>query len=473
MSRPAPAQPLPETRLLNRATISAAVLAGAIFAIDVAMPHTAGLGMLYVLPLLVGTLEGPPRFQLVAAAAVSVLAVIGQLLSPASDVESSARSTRAIAILVIWTTAAVLRQFRRTWLELQARSVDLQSRTKDLADTSFALDQAAIVATTDPAGRITYVNRKFCEVSQYSREELLGQDHRLINSGYHSKEFIRDLWVTIANGRIWRGEIRNRAKDGSFYWVDTTIVPFLDERGKPYQYMAIRYEITARKRSEDRLREQEALARLGQMAAVVAHEVKNPIAGIRGALQVIGSRMAADARDKPIVGEIIARVDALSGIVQDLLVFARPRELRVEPTDLRALVVRTVDHLKRDPSLHAVAIEVAGDGATVNVDGEQLQLAVQNVLMNAAQAMNGAGTIRVAIARSGGSWTIAIADTGPGMPPDVKAKVFEPFFTTRSRGTGLGLPIARRVVEAHGGTIAVDTPAGGGTVVSMSLPGIP
>src|SRR5262245_46935987 len=411
MSRPAPAQPLPETRLLNRATVSAAVLAGVIFAIDVAMPRAAGLGMLYVLPLLVGTLDGPPRFQLLAAAVVSVLAVIGHVVAPASDAESFARSTRVIAILVIWTTAAVLRQFRRTWLELQARTVDLQSRTKDLADTNFALDQAAIVATTDTAGKITYVNRKFCEISQYSREELLGQDHRLINSGYHPKEFIRDLWVTIANGRIWRGEIRNRAKDGSYYWVDTTIVPFLDERGKPYQYMAIRYEITARKRSEDRLREQEALARLGQMAAVVAHEVKNPIAGIRGALQVIGSRMTADARDKPIIGEIIARLDALNGIVEDLLVFARPRALRAEPTDLKALVLSTIAHLTPDPSFAGVAFEVAGDGALVTADAEQLRVAIQNVLMNAAQAINAPGRINITIERHDVEWTISIADS--------------------------------------------------------------
>ena len=469
MNRPASAPTVPETRLLNRATGSAAVIAGAIFAIDLVTPRAAGVGMLYVLPLLVGTLEGPPRFQFVAATVVSVLALAGYLLKP-GETEALTHIARAIAILVIWTTAIVLHQFRRTWLELQARSVDLQARTKDLADTNFALDQAAIVATTDVSGRITYVNRKFCDISKYSREELLNQDHRLINSGYHSKEFIRNLWVTIANGRIWRGEIRNRAKDGSIYWVDTTIVPFLDEHGKPYQYMAIRYEITDRKRSEERLREQEALARLGQMAAVVAHEVKNPIAGIRGALQVIGSRMAADARDKPIIGEIIARLDALNGIVQDLLVFARPRELRVEPTDLQALVVRTVEHLKRDPSLHALAIDVAGQGAVVNVDAGQLQLAVQNVLMNAAQAMNGTGAIHVAIEREGGSWMISVADTGPGMPPEVKAKVFEAFFTTRSRGTGLGLPIARRVVEAHGGTIDLDTPADGGTVVSISLP---
>jgi PAS domain S-box-containing protein len=445
----------------NRLGVAAA-LAAVIAVLDFSVRPGTGIPALYVVPLLLAS-YALPEWTVRLAWAASLL-LVGRILAvPAATITAPVLINRGVALLILWFAAYVVSRLGTT-----ARS--LERRTRDLADMKFALDSSAIVATTNTRGAITSVNDKFCQISKYPREELIGQDHRILNSGHHPKEFMRGLWVAIANGHIWRGEIRNRAKDGSIYWVDTTIVPILDAQRKPYQYMAIRYDITDRKHSEELLRDQASLARLGQMAAVVAHEVKNPIAGIRGALQVISSRMAPEQRDRAVLRDIIARLDGLNGIVQDMLLFARPVQPKTTRVDVRALIVNTVELLRRDPAHAAVAVDVQGESMVVAADPEQLRIVLQNIILNAAQAMGGEGTVDVHLSRAAAECHIVVRDRGPGMPAHVRDQAFEPFFTTKHRGTGLGLPIARRVVEAHGGTIAVALHPDGGTVVTINLP---
>jgi signal transduction histidine kinase len=278
------------------------------------------------------------------------------------------------------------------------------------------------------------------------------------------------MWRTIASGKVWRGELRNRAKDGSLYWVDTTIVPFLGANGKPYQYASIRYDITERKTSEARLREQASLAQLGRMAAVVAHEVRNPLAGIRGALQVIGQRMAPEATERGIVTEIVNRVDTLNAIVEDLLLFARPRPPVIRPTTFAELSAKIRTQCGNDPAFAHIEITIAEADVRMHVDPEMFTLVMLNLMNNAGQAMKGHGQIAVSVHEDGAWFDVRVADTGPGMPTDVQARLFEPFFTTKARGTGLGLATARRIIESHGGTLTLACPTTGGTVATIRLP---
>ena len=449
---------------------SAAIAGAAIFWADVAAPEGMGAAAGYALPVLLALWSRRPGAAIGLAAISSIGIVTAGILALGDSPAGAVVAGRALALAATWAIAVVVSRH----VELR-RAGELRAReggeiVKELADFKDALDKWSILAITDRRGIILSVNDKFCEISKYSREELIGKDHRVINSGHHPKEFFRGLWSTIGSGAVWRGEIRNRAKDGSYYWVDTTIVPFLDESGKPFQYVAIRNDITQRTLAQQKLLEQGSLARLGEMAAVVAHEVKNPLAGISGALQVLGSRMAADAPERPIVEEMIARLGALDDMVQDLLLFARPRAPRLAEVHVAPLLRETANLIAQDPVLRSAEIVVQGDDATILADASMLSQVFQNLVINAAQAMGGQGRVLVTIAPTPGACSVSVADSGPGIPADARERIFEPFFTTKHRGTGLGLAVARRAVEAHGGTIVATETPGGGATMTVTLP---
>jgi PAS domain S-box-containing protein len=338
-----------------------------------------------------------------------------------------------------------------------------------LEQIRYALDQAAIVAITDQKGIITYVNQQFCDISKYSRQELLGRDHRIINSGYHSKEFIRDLWHTIAQGKVWRGELRNRAKDGSLYWVDTTIVPLLNAEGKPRQYLAIRSDITQRKIAEQQLADQAALAQLGQLAAVVAHEVRNPLAGVKGSLQVLRSRPTIDPRDKPVFDAMISRLDTLNAKVEDILRFARPRSPVLDDVDIRPVIVDVAASAAAGDDAGCPEIRIPHTTAVVRADREMLRAVLLNLLMNACQS-GSSQPIDVEVCEQPGRWRIDIADRGAGLGEADPERLFEAFHTTKKSGTGLGLAIVRRLLSLQDGTVALLTREGGGAIARVTLP---
>jgi len=368
----------------------------------------------------------------------------------------------------------------------------LERSLKELADIKFALDQSTIVAITDQRGIINYVNDEFCRISRYSRDELLGQDHRIINSGFHSKEFIRDLWTTIASGKVWKGELRNRARDKTIYWVDTTIVPFLNNEGKPYQYVAIRHDITQRKFAEEKVLKQAAelqraaqLSFVGELAAGLAHEIKNPLAGIQGAVDILIRRRDKNDPEREALEGMRHEVTRIDSTVRALLERARPRLVSVIEGSLRDIVERAVavaqgqliDAASRGRDI-TLAFEPSEDPLMVPMDSAQIEDAVLNLVINAIEAANAGGQVKVRVCRGHNERLnqreeeaiVEVIDDGPGIKEEDLSRIFNPFFTTRDSGTGLGLPAVRRIARLHGGRVEVSSKVGEGSIFTIHLP---
>jgi PAS domain S-box-containing protein len=375
----------------------------------------------------------------------------------------------------------------RPFRERLAADPRLAQVLAQLKEFKWALDAHAIVAVTDRQGRITYANDKFCTISQFPREALLGRDHRIINSGHHPRSFFAELWRTILEGRVWQGEIQNRAKDGTCYWVDTTIVPLLDPGGQPEQFVSIRADITRRKLGEEALRQAQRRESLGQLVGGIAHDFNNLLTAILGNVGVGTLHLPPDSPVHANLTQIERASGRAADLVRQMLAYAGQARRTVTLVDLNWLVLDLRPLLEAAAGPHAdLVLELAPELPEVQGDPAQIQQMIMNLGTNAWEACGDGGrgtvTVRTGQARvaqalpsavpvaPGPYVTLEVADDGCGMAPELLTRIFDPFFSTKFMGRGLGLSALAGILLGHGGGLRVESAPGQGSCFRLYLP---
>ena len=353
-----------------------------------------------------------------------------------------------------------------------------------------ALDEAAIVAVTDRAGRIIECNERFCLISGYSREELIGRTHRIVNSGHHDRDFFRQMYAEISQGRVWKGTICNRRKTGELYWVDTTIYPNRDAEGQINAYISLRFEVTSHvaaltaleAATEEAMR---AASAKDQFLANMSHEVRTPLNGIIGLAAALGAS-DLDPKQREMIELILRSGESLRRILDDVLDIAKADAgaLAIErrAIDLREELQAAAELMRIRAEEKGLRFEVAfGEGADgwVMADPARLRQILSNLISNAIKFTDvGEVRVQVAVREAGEGWrlTIDVIDTGIGFDEAQAEKLFDRFVQAdgssarRHGGAGLGLAISRTLAELMGGTLEARSEPGLGSVFRLVLP---
>jgi len=416
-----------------------------------------------------------PTLGMALALALSRLAdrYLAPVLGPFDGEVYAAARAIFISLLMASLIAWLAIRYRSDYeAKLQARNDALEA-TRDFLARIIEGSAEAII-TLDPAGRVRSWNRAAETIYGWTAQEMLGQTlDRLFAPGRDAAAEIARIEELTRTGQTVRiDEAHRLRKDGRPIVVQFTRSPLYDAAGSYLGSTGIVRDVSRLKEMEARLLERERLAAVGELAAMVAHEVRNPLAGIRGGCEILLEGYAADDPRREIGDEVIRQVDRLNRDVEDLLHYSRPRVADPVPTDLHGVLERVLRALGDDPATAQVVVTRDYDPAlpVLRFDPRQLEQVFLNILLNACQAMDHRGEIRIRTRRDGTRVHVSIRDGGPGIPPDTLERIFRPFFTTRTRGTGLGLAIVKNIVEAHGGDVRATSPAGGGAEFSLALP---
>ena len=352
-----------------------------------------------------------------------------------------------------------------------------------------AIHQSPIsVVITDRQGRIEYANPKFCETTGYSLEEVIGNSTRMLKSGQTTPEEYAALWRTIKAGQVWRGEFRNRRKDGELIWEIASISPVKNELGEVTNFVELKEDITKQKAIEEQLNRTQQLQALGELTGGIAHDFNNLLAIIVGNLELLAELTRGNSKAESLLNDALWSAERGAELTHRLLAFARRQPLKPAITDLNQVVRSMLALLRRTlgPGI-GIRADFARDLWPSNIDAGELERAIVNLAVNARDAMNGSGTLTIETRNvefgedyaaaykeltAGHYAQISIADTGSGMPPDVLQRVFEPFFTTKDfgKGSGLGLSMVYGFAKQSGGHVNIQSEVGKGTTVNLYLP---